>query len=92
MLLDILSYTTLISQKDKTMKNKKDIHNKILDYLNDCCFDIQGISSSSSLSSAAEVQLAKILTKVVIATASIWWSIIELREFIANRKISKGIS
>ena len=91
MLLDILSYPTLISQKDLTMKNEQELRNTISEYLDDCCFDIQGISSSSSLSSAAEVQLARILTKIAIGTASIWWSIIEFRDFISNRKISKGL-
>lgn len=91
MLLDILSYPTLISQKDITMKNEQELRNKISEYLDDCCFDIQGISSSSSLSSAAEIQLARILTKIAIGTASIWWSIIEFRNFISNRKISKGL-
>jgi len=91
LLLDILSYPTLISQKDLTMKNEQELRNTISEYLDDCCFDIQGISSSSSLSSAAEVQLARILTKIAIGTASIWWSIIEFRDFISNRKISKGL-
>ena len=73
------------------MKNEQELRNIISEYLDDCCFDIQGISSSSSLSSAAEVQLARILTKIAIGTASIWWSIIEFRDFISNRKISKGL-
>ena len=73
------------------MKNEQELRNTISEYLDDCCFDIQGISSSSSLSSAAEVQLARILTKIAIGTASIWWSIIEFRDFISKRKISKGL-
>ena len=73
------------------MKNEQELRNTISEYLDDCCFDIHGISSSSSLSSASEVQLARILTKIAIGTASIWWSIIEFRDFISNRKISKGL-
>lgn len=73
------------------MKNEQELRNTISEYFDDCCFDIQGISSSSSLSSASEVQLARILTKIAIGAASIWWSVIEFRDFISNRKISKGL-
>jgi hypothetical protein len=73
------------------MKNEQELRSKISEYLDDCCLDIQGISSSSSLSSAAEVQLARILTKIAIGAASIWWSVIEFKDFISNRKITKGL-
>lgn len=73
------------------MKNEQELRNTIAEYFDDCCFDIHGISSSSSLSSASEVQLARILTKIAIGAASIWWSLIEFRDFISNRKISKGL-
>lgn len=64
--------------------------NKVQNYLDDCCFDIQGISSSQSLSSTAEVQLARILTKIVVGAASVWWSALEFREFLKNRRTTKG--
>ena len=72
------------------MNNEQELHNKISEYLDDCCFDIQGISSSSSLSSAAEVQLARILTKIAIGSATVWWSVLELKDFVSIRKTLKG--
>jgi len=75
-----------------TTENLREIQykNKVQNYLDDCCFDIQGISSSQSLASAAEVQLARILTKIVVGAASVWWSALEFREFLKNRKTTKG--
>lgn len=75
-----------------TTDNSKKIEytNKINSYLDDCCFDIQGISSSQTLSSTAEVQLARILTKIVVGAASVWWSALEFREFLKNRRTTKG--
>jgi hypothetical protein len=73
------------------MNKEQELRNTISEYLDDCCLDIQGISSSSSLSSAAEVQLARILTKIAIGAASIWWSVMEFKDFISNRKITKGL-
>jgi hypothetical protein len=64
---------------------------KTNNYIDDCCFDIQGMSSSHSLMNAAESQMARILTKIVVGAASIWWSTLELKEFIKTRKIQKGL-
>ena len=69
---------------------KTEYTTKFQNYLDDCCLDIQGISSSQSLSSAAEVQLARILTKIVVGAASVWWSALEFRQFLKNRKLTKG--
>jgi hypothetical protein len=69
---------------------KLEYKNKVQNYLDDCCLDIQGISSSQTLSSTAEVQLARILTKIVVGAASVWWSALEFREFLKNRKTTKG--
>lgn len=73
-----------------TRSKKQQMTNKLNSYIDDCCFDIQGISSSHSLMNAAEAQLARILTKIVVGGASIWWSALELREFLKTRKMQKG--
>lgn len=73
----------------KTISKNQYLQN-IDNYIDDCCFDIQGISTSSSLSDVSEAQLAKIITKIVVGLASAWWSILEFREFLKNKKIGKG--
>lgn len=66
-----------------------DFENRVYDYLRSCCLDIHGISGSS-VSSMMEAQLTKILTKIVIAIASIWWSSLELRDFFKTRSMKVG--
>lgn len=69
---------------------KSQLLNKVNSYMEDCCFDVQGISTSQSLSSTAEAHLARILTKIVVGGASVWWSFLELKEFLKNKKVQKG--
>lgn len=73
-----------------TQINREQLTDKINDYFEDCCFDIQGISGSQSVANLAEAQMAKILTKIVVGAASVWWSALELREFLKSRKSQKG--
>lgn len=70
--------------------NKQEYMNKISSYFDDCCLDIQGISTSQSLANASEAQLARILTKIVVGAASVWWSLLEFKEFLKNRRTEKG--
>lgn len=53
-------------------------------YLNDSCFDIQ--ANPNSLLSGSETYLIKILSKIAVGSATVWWSILELKQFIKNRK------
>lgn len=73
-----------------THQNRKQLATKINTYFEDCCFDIQGISGSQSVANLAEAQMAKILTKIVVGAASVWWSALELRDFLKNRRSQKG--
>ena len=52
-------------------------------YLEDCCFDIQ---ANPNLLSGSETYLIKILSKIAVGSATVWWSILELKQFIKNRK------
>jgi hypothetical protein len=71
------------------IQQKKEIaSSKINQYLDDCCFDIQGLGPSS-FSDVAETQLARILTKIAIGSATVWWSVIELKDFIKVRHTLK---
>lgn len=63
------------------LKKKKQA---IKSYFDDCCFDVQ--FNSNSPFSVAEANLIKILSKIIVGTATAWWSIIELKEFFENRK------
>jgi len=64
--------------------NDKKIFESIQLYLNDCCFDIQ--TNLSNPFSVAETHLIKVLTKIVVGSATVWWSLMELKNFIKNHK------
>lgn len=50
---------------------------------------MQGFSTTA-LSGAAETQLARILTKIAIGSATVWWSVLELKDFLKIRHTLKG--
>lgn len=56
----------------------------IKSYLDDCCLDVQ-FSPNGTLS-ATETYLIKLISKIAIGSATVWWSLIELKQFIKNRK------
>lgn len=64
----------------KFKKKKQEVKS----YLDDCCFDVQ--FNPNSTFSVAEANLIKILSKIIVGTATAWWSILELKEFFENRK------
>lgn len=66
-------------------QKKEQLTSKINNYLEDCCFDMQAVSSSA-MASAAENQLARILTKIAIGSATVWWSVLELKDFVKIHK------
>lgn len=70
--------------KNTTYLKLKKKKQTVKSYLNDCCFDVQ--FNANSPFSAAEANLIKILSKIIVGTATAWWSIIELKEFFENRK------
>lgn len=69
-------------------QRKTELSSKINNYLDDCCFDIQGLGPSS-FADAAETQLARILTKIAIGSATVWWSVMELKDFVKIRHTLK---
>lgn len=65
-------------------KNQNAFNSKSLQsYLEDCCFDIQ---ANPNLLSGSETYLIKILSKIAVGSATVWWSILELKQFIKNRQ------
>lgn len=68
---------------------KQNLEQKIDKFFEDNYFDIQGITPSSSFASLDEAYLARILTKLAIGSATVWWSLLEMKEFLSLRKKSK---
>ncbi len=64
-----------------TLTNK--FSKSLQSYLEDCCFDIQ---ANPNLLSGSETYLTKILSKIGVGSATVWWSILEFKQFIKNRQ------
>jgi len=68
---------------DNSPKNQS-ASETIQSYLDDCCFDVQ-FNPNSTLS-GTEAYIIKMISKIAVGSATVWWSVIELRQFIKNRK------
>jgi len=76
--------------KRPTTNKRQELQNKIDNFFEDSYFDVQGISPTSSFASIDEAYIARILTKLAIGSATVWWSILELKDFVILRKKSKA--
>jgi len=74
--------------KDKAQK-KKVLSNKIDALFEDCYFDVQGINPN--LPNLDEAYLARLLTKLAVGSATVWWSLIEIRDFMKIRSSAMKI-
>lgn len=76
--------------KQKNLYKKELLKNKISNFFDESYFDVQGLSPGNLASSIDEQYLARILTKLAIGSATVWWSLLEVKDFIVLRKLSKG--
>jgi len=66
------------------LKQKKaNLSARINNSLEDYYFDIQYMGSPSALD---ESQLVKLVTKLAVGAATVWWTAIELKDYIKLRK------
>ena len=80
-----------MTRKIKRQEKKQKLQFKINSFLEDSYFDIQGLSPGSLGSTMDEQYLARVLTKLAIGSATVWWSILEVKDFLVLRKKSKGL-
>jgi hypothetical protein len=71
---------------NKTQKSlkKKLLQRKLDKFFEETDFDVSGIPSSSIIFN--EAYLAKLITKIAVGAATVYWSSLELREFSKLRK------
>lgn len=77
------------------IKNKqKQLTAKLEDKLSKYYFDVQGLNPGVSLD---EAYLARVFTKIAVGSATVWWSLLELKDFLElrndiKRRKSNGVS
>jgi hypothetical protein len=80
-----------MTRKIRRQQKKQELQLKINSFLEDSYFDVQGLSPGSLGSTMDEQYLARVLTKMAIGSATVWWSILEVKDFLVLRKKSKGL-
>ena len=80
-----------MTRKIRRQQKKQEFQLKVNSFLEDSYFDIQGLSPGSLGSSIDEQYLARVLTKLAIGSATVWWSLLEVKDFLILRKKSKGL-
>lgn len=68
---------------------KEQLKLRLNNFFQDTYLDVQAMSPN--LKSLDEAYLARILTKLAVGSATVWWSLLEMKDFVSNRKNSKGI-
>lgn len=70
-------------------KHKQQVlSNKINSSLDGYYFDIQSISSSTPID---ESQLVKLVTKFAVGVATVWWTAIEIKDYIKLKRMDSKI-
>lgn len=64
-------------------QKRNNLSTKINNSLEEYYFDIQSMGSPSALD---ESQLVKLVTKLVVGAATVWWTAVELKDYIKLRK------
>lgn len=74
--------------KSERIQKKEILENKINNFLDETYLDVQSLSPN--IASLNEAYLARILTRLAVGTATVWWSVIEIKDFIVLHKKSKA--
>jgi hypothetical protein len=64
--------------------NKHKIESSINNFFENNYFDIQGLTPG--IKNFDEQYLAKVLTKLAIGSATVWWSLLEVKDFLSLRR------
>lgn len=75
------------SNKSPKEINKHKIESSINNFFENNYFDIQGLTPG--IKSFDEQYLAKVLTKLAIGSATVWWSLLEVKDFLSLRRKKK---
>lgn len=74
----------VLEHMSKNYIKKQILQSKIEQFFDENFLDTQGFTPGINM--IDEQYLARILTKLAISTATVWWSILEVKEFFLLRK------
>lgn len=71
------------SRQEEISQKQQCLQDKIHDFFENNYLDVQGLTPG--ISSLDEAYLARILTKLAIGSATVWWSLLEIKDFMQLR-------
>lgn len=71
------------SRQEEISQKQQYLQDKIHDFFENNYLDVQGLTPG--ISSLDEAYLARILTKLAIGSATVWWSLLEIKDFMQLR-------
>lgn len=71
------------SRQEEILQKQQYLQDKIHDFFENNYLDVQGLTPG--ISSLDEAYLARILTKLAIGSATVWWSLLEIKDFMQLR-------
>lgn len=77
-----------MEKKMNRQQKKQNLSNKITQSLDGYYFDIQSISSSTPID---ESQLVKLATKFTVGLATVWWTALEIKDYIKLKRMDSKI-
>lgn len=77
-----------MKMSEKNFK-KANLQNKLDNFFEENYLDIQGLSPGMSV--LDESYLARILTKLAIGSATVWWSLIEMKDFVSQYRTFRKV-
>lgn len=77
-----------MKMSEKNFK-KVNLQNKLDNFFEENYLDIQGLSPGMSV--LDESYLARILTKLAIGSATVWWSLIEMKDFVSQYRTFRKV-
>jgi hypothetical protein len=72
---------------NKSLK-KQQLENNLSTFLDDYYFDVQSISSATPVD---EAQLVKLFTKFAVSAATLWWTFMEIKDYMKLKKVDSQI-
>lgn len=73
--------------KSTRQLRKEQLSHDVKEFIDSTFLDVQGFSSKTT--TIDEAYLARVLTKLAIGSATVWWSILEVKDFFILRRRSR---
>lgn len=76
-------------RSDSDRCSEQILRSRIDKLLQEYCFDIQGVPVTKFSAMIDEATLARLLTKLAVGSATVWWSLLEIKDMVSLYRRSR---